>query len=124
MKPRRFIDFLSQLYSHLILWGLSETIAFIQFKFNRTKYLPKHDQAIVRYFRRNFSQILDKYKKEQYPDEIISMDAPIWTYWNRGESAIPSIGKKCLESIRKKSGSHPVFLLDDALVHQIIDGNL
>ena len=38
-------------------------------------------------------------------------DSPIWVCWLQGEEAMPLICKKCLESLRKHAGSHPVIVI-------------
>lgn len=40
-----------------------------------------------------------------------SKNAPIWCFWLQGESQMPDIPQLCLQSIRKFSNGHPVFLL-------------
>lgn len=38
-------------------------------------------------------------------------NAPIWCFWLQGESQMPDIPRLCLQSIRKFSNGHPVYLL-------------
>lgn len=40
-----------------------------------------------------------------------SKNAPIWCFWLQGESQMPDIPRLCLQSIRKFSNGHPVYLL-------------
>lgn len=41
-------------------------------------------------------------------------DSPIWVCWLQGEETMPILCKKCLESLRKHSGSHPVIVITAA----------
>lgn len=46
---------------------------------------------------------------------------PIWIFWWQGESSAPPIIKRCIRSIRKSSGDHPVYIIDsqnyDKFIH-------
>ena len=41
-------------------------------------------------------------------------DSPIWVCWLQGEDTMPMLCKKCLESLHKHSGSHPVIVITAA----------
>lgn len=38
--------------------------------------------------------------------------APIWVFWWQGENAAPEIVKRCIASVRRNAGAHPVRMVD------------
>lgn len=56
-----------------------------------------------------------------YINDRISADCPIWVMWWQGKDAIPLIVKKCMDSIERNKGNHPVIYLDSQNYTDYID---
>lgn len=51
-------------------------------------------------------------QKESLEDCQIMESDPIWVFWWQGKDEMPIIISKCIDSIRRNAGKHPVILLD------------
>lgn len=67
----------------------------------------KH-KAILAYIKKRYADIINPYRQQNVPAEPLADDCPIWVCWFQGEENAPPVVKKCLESIRRHSGLHPV----------------
>lgn len=72
--------------------------------------------AMVSFIEKDFSEIIEEYKNkisEQSSQKDVSKesDGRIWIFWWQGYENAPQIVKKCINSIRKNAGAHPVILL-------------
>lgn len=74
------------------------------------EYSIKH-QPILHYLEKNYADIIAKYKEKKQSDEALTDDCPIWICWLQGEEQMPSICKKCLESVKNHAGKHPVIVV-------------
>lgn len=70
----------------------------------------KH-QAILRYLEKNYSSLIDEYKRKDFELSSLAPDCPIYVCWFQGEDHMPSLVKGCLNSIRKNCGAHKVYLV-------------
>lgn len=71
----------------------------------------KKHQAVLKYLRDKYSSIADKYQDVPIPAAKISSDCPIWICWFQGIEKAPLIIRKCVESVKRHSGNHPVVIL-------------
>lgn len=67
-------------------------------------------ELVKQYLRNNFEYIYNTFQDKN--EENIAEDAPIWILWWQGEDKAPNIVKKCINSVREYSGTHPVIVLD------------
>lgn len=67
--------------------------------------LNKMHRAILRYLKKNYADLIEKYKVETgNPDgEVTPHRNMIWCFWWQGIETAPEIVKTCLESIRKEN---------------------
>lgn len=70
----------------------------------------KKDQTILDTLERMLRPVIDRYADVQDEGEFIE-NAPIWVCWWTGEETAPPLVKRCMESIRKNAGEHPVYLV-------------
>lgn len=79
------------------------------------KFIDKNT-AMVSFIEKDFSEIIEEYKsrsseQSSQNDEKKEADGRIWIFWWQGYENAPQIVKKCINSIRKNAGAHPVILL-------------
>lgn len=70
----------------------------------------KH-KAILAYLEKHYADVVDSYRRREAPSEPLADDCPIWVCWFQGEESAPPIVRKCIESIRRNSGLHPVNMI-------------
>lgn len=70
----------------------------------------KKHKAVLKYLRDKYSSIADKYQDVPIPAAKISSDCPIWICWFQGIEKAPLIIRKCVESVKRHSGNHPVVI--------------
>ena len=78
------------------------------------------DKFILEYLEKGLSDIIEIYKNNQDCGKY-SPNAPIWICWWTGEETAPELVKKCIQSIRKNAGAHPVNFIDKFTYSQYID---
>lgn len=75
------------------------------------------NSVIEKFIEKDFSEIIEKYKnhaeeisfpKKEKTDEN---DENIWIFWWQGYDTAPLLVKKCIDSIIKNAGNHPVILI-------------
>ena len=72
----------------------------------------KMHQAILNYVEPRYADLVQSYVGlEQSSSIVLTDDCPIWVCWLQGEDQMPFICKKCMESIRKHAGKHPVIMI-------------
>lgn len=83
-------------------------------------YFKKRSDFIMNYLNNTLSSVIEKYKsvdiEGKYPN-----DAPIWVFWWTGQETASPIVKKCIESIFKNSGNHPVNFIFKENYKEYID---
>lgn len=112
---------ISLLLTHLRYFGIVETVTLVLHTFCGDRFKAIYDESILRYLRRKFRCIIDKYRDAEYPQGIIADDAPIWIFWAQGVDNAPDIVRKCLDTIRRNAENHPIYMLDLQSVKQYVD---
>lgn len=70
----------------------------------------KKDAFITGYLKNTLAPVLERYAGDTGVGTPVT-DGPIWVCWWSGEETAPALVKKCIKSIRKNAGSHPVNLI-------------
>ena len=81
-----------------------------------TKWIQKQrDKKILRYLDERYGELIQSIDKSEQPvfKNAVQGSEPIWVCWLQGEENAPPLVKKCLSSIRRNAGSHPVHLLTE-----------
>ena len=78
------------------------------------------DEALVNYLRRNYGEVIQKYKNlpENNSHETSGI---IWSVWWQGEENAPEIVKKCFANIRKYCGTHEFKVITKENYRDYID---
>lgn len=88
------------------------------------KYGVSRHTAILGYLSNSggVNELIEKYKDYQ-PEEKqkITDNCPIWVMWWQGFDTCPPIVAKCVASIKRNAGKHPVILLDKDNYREYID---
>ena len=74
----------------------------------------------LNYLRNLLSSVIAEYKDKDFIGTKEDK-APIWTCWWTGAETAPIIVKKCLQSIEKNAGDHPVVLITEENYSKYID---
>ena len=100
---------INKLYRLINEIGLFETISLLYLKmFNKKKY----DLKILEKIKNENLKILKYYSEQENKiSDVIHNTDYIWFFWWQGEESMPSIIKKCYESIKKHSGKHEIIFL-------------
>jgi hypothetical protein len=77
-------------------------------------------KAIIDYLKKQSSNIINKYKEIEQPNEILSDECPIWVCWFQGENQMPPLVKGCYKSIKQHANKHPVNLITSANYNQYV----
>ena len=96
-------------------------LIFIQKIINRlSKYFKNIDanSVIVKFIEKEFKEIIAKYKKNTCSPAVAEIKeiaekskTNIWVFWWQGYENAPALVKKCIDSVRKNAGTHPIILL-------------
>lgn len=98
-------------------------LIFIQKILNRlSRYFKNIDanSVIVKFIEKDFKEIIEKYKKNTCTPAVAEIKeiaersktkSNIWVFWWQGYEAAPVLVKKCIDSVRKNAGTHPIILL-------------
>lgn len=86
--------------SYAELRGLAESAVSPVFK--------KANHCIQRYLRKKYGYILNGHR---YTPGIPVKNAPIWVFWWQGMEYAPEMVQRCVASIKRNSGSHPVHII-------------
>lgn len=70
----------------------------------------KRQEWILEYLADSIAPVVEKYR-DKTDKGVYSDNAPIWVCWWTGEEDAPLLVKRCLSSIRKNAGEHPVYLI-------------
>lgn len=86
------------------------------------KGIWKKNEAILRYLKRNFSDILEKYQdKEETGMPVSTSNAPIWVFWWQGQENMPEVIRMCHESRIRNCCAHPIILLTEKNIKEYVD---
>ena len=72
------------------------------------------NKVILSFIRNDFSEVIEKYKNVNNKTSDLSKESSsnnIWVFWWQGYDAAPLLVKKCIDSIIKNTGNHPVILI-------------
>lgn len=70
-------------------------------------------KLVQQYLGRKYGYVFDAYNTNTNDKETcIKENDPIWIFWWQGIEGMPDIIYKCIESIKRNAGKHPVILLD------------
>ena len=107
---KRVNETISDFYLDTTHFGINLAIRkFLSPRFTGTWEL-KH-KWIFPYLERKYADIIRSYKDKEQPPGVIADNAPIWICWLQGEENMPFLCKKCLESVRKHRGKHPINII-------------
>ncbi len=70
----------------------------------------KKEQWIQNYLKTYLKPVLERMEADQSLGTPVD-NAPVWVCWWTGEEAAPLLVKKCIESIRRQAGDHPVHMI-------------
>lgn len=70
-------------------------------------YRQAHN-TIQRYLRAKYGELL---KDRPYTPGVPVENAPIWVFWWQGLEQAPDLVQRCVDSIRRNSGGHPVQII-------------
>lgn len=88
----------------------------------RTKAIIKRHEEIKRYLKKEFCEILNRYKtKKQFYTTQNNGQRCIWVCWLQGEENMPELVKICYNSILQHSGKNKVNLITTNNIHEYID---
>lgn len=75
----------------------------------------QRDEKILRYLDERYGELIQSLDESaQSSSEYTAQgNEPIWVCWLQGEETAPPLVKKCISSIRRNAGSHPVYLLTE-----------
>lgn len=75
----------------------------------------QRDKKILCYLDERYGELIQSIDKSPQPssDDTAQGSEPIWICWLQGEENAPPLVKKCISSIRRNAGSHPVHLLTE-----------
>lgn len=79
----------------------------------RNIILRKKEQIVYSCIQKYCSEVIKKYQNEELHPSLsnISWKAPVFVCWLQGENNAPLVVKRCVESIRKHIGSHPLYFV-------------
>lgn len=80
----------------------------------RKKHLINKHNIMIEYYEKTFGNFLNEYKpinNKQIKGK--DMSNTIWICWWQGLENAPDIVKKCVDSIKKHAGTHPVIILTE-----------
>lgn len=83
-----------------------------QFKFQSKRIHKLRAKLVKEYLKKEYSDIIDKWKNKKNNNEIIKSNSTIFVLWWQGIENAPELIKICIKSIKKNAGNHPVVILD------------
>lgn len=86
--------------SYAQLCGLSDAAAYPIFR-KANRYIQQH-------LRKQYGDFL---KDHRYTPGAPVENTPIWVFWWQGMEQAPDLVRRCIESIRRNSGGHPVQII-------------
>lgn len=84
------------------------------------KMRKKKDAVIFAQLYEIVGNIIEEYQNSTEQGEPVE-NAPIWVLWWTGAENAPALVQKCIDSIQKRSGSHPVHVLDQNNIAEFLD---
>ena len=108
---------------------ITDKMAFCAKVFNKLKLMPLSiflfklkDKIVLNWIYKNYGDFIKNYKTPSPIAKKISFEkSPIWVCWLQGEENAPILVKKCIESIKKNAGNHPVVVVAEENISKYID---
>ena len=75
------------------------------------KIIPIQNQFNLDDIKRDFENIVNKYKYLLKNEKIIKENCPIWTMWYQGIEAAPPFVRSCIQSIIENRAKHSVIII-------------
>ena len=73
--------------------------------------LKKMDKAIIDFIETKYGDLINGYACVPHPPRSLDYSGTIWLCWWQGEEHAPKLVQKCIESIRRNAGNHPVVVI-------------
>lgn len=89
--------------------------------FGGKKAILRRQKEIKRYLKKEFTDILSKYKAINYEPEVNKNSRPIWVCWLQGEDKMPEIVRSCYHSICSHSAGRKVILITEDNLKKYIE---
>lgn len=109
----KFLHFCGKAFTKLHLFLFS----FICFKLK--------DFLVLKFMKRHYgnfiSQLSQKIKEEKCIEPKDTTKLPIWVCWLQGEENAPLLVQRCIKSIKKNCGQHPVIIITNENFKQYVD---
>lgn len=95
------------------IWRV-EDMLFRKIGFRRLsdKAFQKRESFMITYLEACIHEVINKYKKQSCEGEYAD-NAPVWVCWWTGTESAPPIVQKCINSICKNAGEHPVNIITE-----------
>ena len=79
----------------------------------KRRLLRKHE-VMLSFFEKTMSEYLDAYDYNRpLPEEDRNLQNHIWICWWQGVDNAPALVQRCIESVQKNAGDHPVTILTE-----------
>ena len=78
---------------------------------NIDKIIPIQNNFTLDDVKKDFENIINKYKYLIKKEKNIKENCPIWTMWYQGIEAAPPIVRSCIQSIIENRVKHPVIII-------------
>ena len=100
-------------FKYLINFGARVTFYCLLYpRFGGAKAIAKRHNEIIRYIKKNFKDIFDKYRQTPFEAEAAQgQEPPIWVCWLQGEANMPEVVSICYKSLLKHSSGKTVNLI-------------
>ena len=92
-----------------------------QFKFQSKKIHKLRANLVKEYLKKEYSNIINKWKNKKNDSEKIKSNSPIFVLWWQGLENAPELIKICINSIKKNAGNHQVIILDENNISDWLD---
>lgn len=86
----------------------------------RKKHLIRKHDIMIRYYEKTFGDFLKTYNYDHVLEKSEYSDC-IWICWWQGLEQAPAVVKRCVDSIKKHAGNHPVIILTEDNYKNYVD---
>lgn len=118
----RIITILRRFYSYLRYFGFRMAWFYIVYpRFGGKKAVLRRHEEIKRYLKKEFADILRKYKAMVYVPEVTEQSRPIWVCWLQGEEEMPEIVRSCYHSVCFHAAGRTVILITEDNLHNYVE---
>ena len=118
----RLTTILSRFYNYQHYFGLRMAWFYIIYpRFGGKNAILRRHEEIKRYIKKEFADILSKYKAMEYVPESNEPQRKIWVCWLQGEENMPEIVRSCYHSICSHAAGRIVTLITEDNLHDYIE---